>query len=454
MTYISYDPFLRKENSRFNLLGNEELDNVISDVHKSWPGSSSGEPGVRKGLLQELGNIIIKEKEKHARLIVSEMGKPISQALSEIEKCSSLCYYYANNLERFAKSDTRESSAAESLVYYQPQGIILGIMPWNFPYWQAMRCIVPLVASGNAVLLKHASNVPVCSQNIELLFRKAGFPADLVKSIFVSYEQVERIISMREIRGVSLTGSTGAGSKIAGIAGKYLKKTVLELGGSDPFIVFRDADLEAAASAAVFSRFQNCGQSCIAAKRLYVESPVYNDFLEIFSEKIRQIKCGDPYDPDTFVGPMVNETALAELKEQVAKALEEGAELVVGGDCYSDGTLIFNPTVITNVAENSVLVREEIFGPVIPVMEFFDIGEVIAKANNSDFGLGASVWTTDRDKALAIADRLDTGTVAVNGFVRSDPALPFGGLKGSGFGRELSMEGFREFLNIKTVSFF
>lgn len=454
MTYISYDPFLKTENSRFNLLKDDELKNIIENVHEIWFSWSASTLLGRKESLQKLGDIIIREKEMHARFIVSEMGKPVSQALSEVEKCASLCFYYADNLGDFSKPDKRISSASQSLVFYEPQGIILGIMPWNFPYWQAMRFIIPCIAAGNTVLLKHASNVPVCAQNIELLFNKAGFPDYLVKNIFVSYDQIERIISLPEIRGVSLTGSTSAGRKIAGMAGKYLKKTVLELGGSDPFIVLKDADLEAAAAAAVYSRFQNCGQSCIAAKRLYVESPVYNDFLEIFSDKVRDIKCGDPYDPATFIGPMVNETALSEIEDQVARAVGEGARLVLGGKCFSDDSLIFSPTIITDVPDNSILVCDEIFGPVIPVMEFFDIEELIAKANNSDFGLGSSVWTSDMDKALSIARRLDSGTVAVNGFVRSDPAVPFGGVKDSGFGRELSIEGFREFLNIKTVSFY
>ena len=452
MIYISYDPYLRKENARYDSMDDDELLSLVKNVYMAWKNWSGTAVRERTGLLNRIGELILGEKEKHARYIVSEMGKPVIQALAEVEKCASLCLYYAENLKVFSEPEKRISSAVSSKVFYEPQGIIFGIMPWNFPYWQAMRFIVPSLASGNAVLLKHSSNVPVCAAGIEQLFYDSGFPDNIIRNIYIDYDQAERIISMPEIRGVSLTGSTAAGRRIAQIAGRYLKKTVLELGGSDPFIILKDADLGAAASAAVYSRFQNGGQSCIAAKRLYVQSDIFEDFMGIFSEKVRSIRCGDPYSRDTFIGPMVSEDAFTLLAAQVGKAVEEGAEIITGGAAYDKDTIIYQPTILKGVSDDSILVREEIFGPVIPVMVFSDIGDVIERANNSDFGLGASVWTSDEKLADEIAAKMDAGTVAINGFVRSDPALPFGGVKDSGYGRELSAEGFREFLNIKTVS--
>lgn len=454
MIYISYDPYHRRENARFDSLKDDELMILVRKVHLAWQDWSLTGIRTRMDYLSKLGELILNEKEMHARTIVSEMGKPITQAIAEVEKCASLCFYYAENLVAFSEPETRISSADHSLVFFEPQGIILGIMPWNFPYWQAFRFIVPALAAGNTILLKHSSNVPVCAANIEQLFVRAGFPENAVQNIYIDHRQTENIISLPEIRGVSLTGSTTAGRRIAETAGKHLKKTVLELGGSDPFIILNDADLGAASAAAVYSRFQNGGQSCIAAKRLYVHKDIFNEFLDIFSEKVRNIRCGDPYKHDTFIGPMASEDAFTLLAGQVTRAAEEGAQIMTGGEAYGKDTIIYKPTIITGVSDDSVMVREEIFGPVIPVMAFSGSEEVIRRANRSDFGLGASVWTSDRDMAGILAAKLDTGTVAVNGFVRSDPALPFGGVKDSGYGRELSVEGFREFLNIKTVCYY
>lgn len=454
MTYISFDPYRQKENARFSCLTESQISEIIIQLSFGWQRWSQTPSDEKIQLLKSLGNLLIRQKDKLATIATSEMGKPVSQSIAEIEKCAALCFYYAENLTKFASPEKRLSNAKESVVFYEPQGIILGIMPWNFPYWQAMRFIVPVIAGGNAVLMKHSSNVPVCALNIERIISEAGFPKDIFRNIFVDYGQIEKIISRPEVRGVSLTGSNVAGKKIAEIAGRYLKKTVLELGGSDPFIILNDADLAAAADAAVYSRFHNCGQSCIAAKRLYVQADVYNSFLSVLTEKVKKIKCGDPNDPDTFIGPMVSEKALKELHEQIVKAIKTGARVITGGDRYSIDIPIYKPTILVDVPENSPVLREEVFGPSLPVIKFRDTEDVIRRANNSSYGLGASVWTQDRDIAVYIASKIDTGTVAINGFVRSDPALPFGGVKDSGFGRELSAEGFREFLNIKTVSFF
>jgi succinate-semialdehyde dehydrogenase/glutarate-semialdehyde dehydrogenase len=454
MIYISFDPYKQIENGRFNCLSATELSDTIKRLYAGWQNWRLTSADNKIELLRSLGNLLLSQKNRHAVLITSEMGKPVNQAEAEIEKCASLCFYYGEHLKEFNAPEKRSSSARESYVFYEPQGIILGIMPWNFPYWQAMRFIIPVISGGNAVLLKHSSNVPVCAGNIESVIREAGFPVDLFRNIFVSYDQIESILEQPEVKGVSVTGSNKAGKKIAEIAGKNLKKIVLELGGSDPFIVLKDADLNAATEAAVFSRFQNCGQSCIAAKRIFVHKYIFDSFLSLMEEKVRALKIGDPSDPDTFIGPMVSEHALDELHEQIVRTLSMGALAITGATRYTTGRPIYNPTLLVNVPEDSPLICEEVFGPAIPVMEFTDIEEVIKRANSSSYGLGASLWTGNIKMAMMIASKIEAGNVSVNGFVRSDPALPFGGVKESGYGRELSVEGFREFLNIKTVSIF
>lgn len=454
MEYISFDPYRQIENARYNCPGDPEVSETIRQLHTGWQNWRAVPANTRIKLLVSLGNLLLEQKKRHAGYITSEMGKPVTQAIAEIEKCASLCFYYGEHLEEFNSLEKRPSSANESFVFYEPQGIILGIMPWNFPYWQAMRFIIPVLAGGNTVILKHSSNVPVCAENIERIIREAGFPEDIFRNMYLSYDQVENLIARPEVRGVSVTGSKAAGKKIAETAGRNLKKIVLELGGSDPFIVMDDADLKSAAGAAVYSRFQNCGQSCIAAKRLFIHSDIFDAFLSLFSEKVAGLKCGDPSDPDTFIGPMVSENALAELHEQITRTVSMGARIITGGNRFALDKPIYNPTIITDVPDNSPFASEEVFGPAIPVMKFYDTDEALARANNSSYGLGASLWTGDYDRAINIASKIDTGCVAINGFVRSDPALPFGGVKASGFGRELSVEGFREFLNIKTVSIF
>ncbi|MFN8239642.1 MAG: aldehyde dehydrogenase family protein [Bacteroidales bacterium] len=454
MPYLSFDPYYGKETARYNDIDNFELEQLVSDVHNAWSDWSSFEIKTRVELLNMLSARLVEEAEYHGKLITSEMGKPVSQSVAEVRKCATLCSFYADNLEEYLRSESRNSSASYSSIQYCPQGIILGIMPWNFPYWQALRFMIPVLSGGNAVILKHASNVPRCAIAIEDLFVKTGFPENLVRNAFISYNQVERLIGCKEIRGVSLTGSNKAGSLIASAAGKNLKKCVLELGGNDPFIVMNDADIEKAAEAAIYGRFQNCGQSCIAAKRLFLQEGIHDRFLELFLEKLSFLRCGNPHEYDTFIGPLVNRKAFDEIRGLVEQAARSGAKILAGGKPFSDEHNIYFPTVIGDVSVQSPLLEEEVFGPVLPVIRFTTTREVIAAANSSRYGLGASLWTNDEKTASEVASVLDTGTVSVNGFVRSDPALPFGGVKDSGYGRELSIEGFREFLNVKTVSYF
>lgn len=442
------------ENARFGFVDDKDLDKIVGEVYTAWLDWRKSSVQRRKELLINLGKRLLDNKQSHALVITSEMGKTITQSMAEVEKCANLCYYYADNIEYFSCVKERKSSAGDSMILYEPQGIILGIMPWNFPYWQAMRFIIPVIAGGNAVLLKHSSNVPLSALRLEALFPESGFPENVCRNLFANYSQMEKVISMKEIRGVSVTGSNSAGMKIAGIAGRYLKKCVLELGGNDPFIVFPDANIENAAEAAVYSRFQNCGQSCIAAKRLFVHTDIFDRFLEIFMSRIESKIVGDPYETDTFMGPLINEGALLEIEGIVSDALAIGARLLTGGKRLDMQRPLYSPTVLADVPDSSPLMHSEVFGPVVPVTAFSDDNEIIVMANNTSFGLGASVWTSDMDKAYRITRELDTGTVAVNGFVRSDPSLPFGGVKDSGFGRELSVEGFREFLNIKTMTIF
>jgi succinate-semialdehyde dehydrogenase/glutarate-semialdehyde dehydrogenase len=401
-----------------------------------------------------MADILQKRREVIAGLMASEMGKPFAQGLAETDKCALLCRWYAEHAPRLLEPEGRPSSAQASFVVHEPQGIILGIMPWNFPFWQVFRFIVPAFAGGNAALLKHASSVPRCALEIENIVKAAGFPEGLFRAIFPSHSQVERLIADSRIRGVSLTGSTAAGKRIASVAGASLKKMVMELGGSDPFIIFPDADIEKAVKAAVFSRFQNGGQSCIAAKRIIVHTDIYTDFRDKFVFAVKALRTGDPLDQVTDVGPMVNVAAADELERQLTETVNAGARLLCGGRAGMEHPALFIPAVIDDVPPDSPLACEETFGPAAPLIRFREAEEAVALANGTPYGLGATVWTADEKLAMKMAHSIDTGTVAINGFVKSEPGLPFGGVKESGYGRELAVEGLFEFLNTKTISIF
>ncbi len=397
-----------------------------------------------------LAAILRSKAGEYARIITEEMGKPIGDAVSEIEKCALVCDYYHDHSEEFLRNETFETEALKSYVTFEPLGTILGIMPWNFPFWQVVRWAVPTLAAGNVCLLKHASNVPIAALELEKIFREAGFPDHSFQTLLIGAQAAERLIEDGHIEGVSLTGSVQAGSAVGAVAGKHIRKLVLELGGSDPFIVLDDADIERAAQTAVRSRMANAGQSCIAAKRMIVAESVADKFLEKFMEGLHKLKVGDPMEKDTDMGPVAREEFLKGLSEQLEDAEKKGAT-IHRGPMPPDTGFFFRPAVLTNVAPDMRVVSEEVFGPIVPIITAGSEAEMIRIANGTELGLGAAVWSRDIERAERLAHEMAAGFVAVNGMVKSDPRLPFGGVKKSGFGRELSSFGLKEFVNVKTV---
>lgn len=454
MSYHTFNPYTCREEAKFDFITNIELDRKLklSDrAYGEWKDLSFNERAV---IMNRLADLLEENCDQHARIITTEMGKPISQSTAEIKKCAWVCRYYAEKAEEFLAPATMESAAHESYVRYDPLGTIFAVMPWNFPYWQVFRFLAPSLMAGNVGLLKHASNVPQSALAIEQLVKNAGAPDGVFQNLFINYDQAKSVIGHPGVQGVTLTGSNYAGYRIASLAGEQGKKTVLELGGSDPYVVFEDADIEAAAEVAIMARFQNTGQSCISAKRFIIHEDVFNHFLELFTDRVQKLKTGNPMDPDTVIGPLAHKDLLLELEDQIKRMLSQGGKIHIGGSRSEDASFILQPTIITDLPIDAPVNQEELFGPVIPLFRFSTDKEAIRMANLTPFGLGASIWTVDRKRADAIAARIESGTVAVNGMVMSDPNLPFGGIKASGYGRELSAAGIREFTNMKTVSIF
>ncbi|HEY7114130.1 MAG TPA: NAD-dependent succinate-semialdehyde dehydrogenase [Thermoanaerobaculia bacterium] len=405
----------------------------------------------RAALMNRAGGILEAEKARFGELMTREMGKPIGSAAAEAEKCAWVCRYYAENAGRFLADEPAGTDASESWVRYEPLGAVLAVMPWNFPFWQVFRFAAPALMAGNVGLLKHASNVPQCALAIEEIFARAGFPAGVFQALLVGSDRVGALIEDPRVAAVTLTGSEGAGVSVGGAAGRQLKKVVLELGGSDPFLVMPSADLAKAADTAVKARTINNGQSCIAAKRFLVHDAIAADFERRFVEKMAALKVGDPMDPATDVGPLATPAIRAEVDEQVRKTVAAGAKLRLGGKPLDRPGNFYAPTVLAGVPARSPGADEEIFGPVASLFSFRNLDEGIALANRTRFGLGASAWTSDRAERDRLIAGIEAGAVFVNGMVKSDPRLPFGGVKHSGFGRELSQHGIREFVNVKTV---
>ncbi|GBF79359.1 NAD-dependent succinate-semialdehyde dehydrogenase [Aphanothece sacrum] len=402
--------------------------------------------------LYQAADILERDSRKFGELMTLEMGKPIKSAIAEVNKCALVCRYYAENAAAFLQDVPVTTDATSSFIRYQPLGIILAIMPWNFPFWQVLRFAAPALMAGNVGLLKHASNVPQCALAIESIINEAGFPVGAFQTLLVGASQVESIINDDRVKAATLTGSEFAGASLAAAAGKQIKKTVLELGGSDPFIVLDSADIETAATTAVTARMLNNGQSCIAAKRFIVVESVANQFEALLVEKFQALKVGDPMLEDTDIGPLATSSMLLEIAEQVQETVTKGGKILIGGQVISDRPGNFYlPTILTDIPVNSPGYNDEFFGPVALLFRVKDLDEAIELANSTIFGLGASGWTNNRAQQERLIDEIEAGCVFINGMVKSDPRLPFGGIKRSGYGRELSIQGMQEFLNVKTV---
>ncbi len=405
----------------------------------------------RRRLMLKAAEILETEKEAFGRLMVTEMGKPLQAAIEEAAKCALGCRYYAEHAERFLADEVVETSASKSWVAYQPIGPVLAVMPWNFPFWQVFRFAAPALMAGNVGLLKHASNVPQCALAIEEIFRRAGFAEGCFQTLLIDTEKVRQVIEDRRVAAVTLTGSTNAGSHVASAAGKVIKKSVLELGGSDPFIVMPSADLDTAVRTAVRARTINNGQSCIAAKRFIVAEPIADEFERRYVAGFKALKVGDPMDPTTDIGPLANENQVETIAEQVERSVAAGARVLTGGRRIDRPGYWYEPTVLTGVTPDSPAYHDEVFGPVATLFRVRGLDDAIRLANDSPFGLGSSAWTNDAAERKRFVEEIEAGMVFINAMVVSDPRMPFGGVKQSGYGRELSWHGIHEFVNAKTV---
>ncbi len=420
---------------------------LADKTFKEWRHTSIARRGE---LVSNLAGVLRQNKQKYAETITAEMGKPISQALAEVEKCAWVCDYYAAEAEHQLTKKEIETDAYKSYVSFEPIGVILAVMPWNYPFWQVFRFAAPAMMAGNVGVLKHASNVMGCAQHIEEAFSEAGFPEGCFQNLIISSKKVDKVIKHEAVKAVTLTGSKPAGSAVASTAGSEIKKTVLELGGNNALVVFDDANIEQAVNTCIQARFQNAGQSCIAGKRLLLHESIYNKFMEHFLTQARELKSGDPMHEDTYISVMAREDLAEELENQVNKSIKKGAKLMLGG---KRNKAYFEPTILLNVTPKMPVFKEETFGPVMAVTSFKTDMEAIDLVNASEFGLGVSIFTEDFERAKAMVSQFDDGAVFVNELVKSDPRLPFGGTKISGYGRELSEDGIKEFVNRKTVYF-
>ena len=451
MALISTNPATSEEIKSYNEHSLEEINDIIHKTKNAQQEWHHLKLDFRLECINQISGILIDRKREYASIMANEMGKPIAQAIGEIEKCAWLCDYYKENAAEFLSDKLIDTQYHKSLVAIRPIGLILGIMPWNFPFWQVFRFAIPVLLTGNGAILKHASNVQGCAYAIESCFLEAGFPDDVFRNISVSGKNVKDVIKNQLIAAVTITGSTPAGRSVAQVAGKYLKKTVLELGGSDPYVVLDDADLDNAVDACINGRILNTGQSCISAKRLIVTKPVYHEFLDKLKKKLSEKIMGDPMD-NVDIGPMVSLIARDEVHEQVDRSINSGAILELGGEVPNMRGAFYPITLLSDVRPGMAAFDEEIFGPIFTLIFAEDEAHAITLANQTPFGLGAAIFTEDIKKGEHIAkNKLNAGSCFVNDFVKSDPRLPFGGVKESGYGRELSSYGLMEFVNIKTV---
>jgi succinate-semialdehyde dehydrogenase/glutarate-semialdehyde dehydrogenase len=405
----------------------------------------------RAALYRKAADLLESEKQRWGEIMTLEMGKPIGSAVAEAEKCAWVCRYYADNAADFLADENIETDAKNSYVRYQPLGPVLAIMPWNFPFWQLFRFAAPGLMAGNVTLLKHAPNVPQCALAIQEIFDRAGFPAGVMQNIFVDPEQARTLLADPRVKAVTLTGSVRAGKSVAQAAGEHLKKVVLELGGSDPFIVLPSADLDKAVSTAITARMLNNGQSCIAAKRFILHRDVAQAFQDAFTQRMAALRVGDPMDPAVDVGPLARQDLRDGLARQVDESVSAGARVKLGGKPLDGQGYFYPPTILDNIPQDSPAYSDEMFGPVAGIFVVDDLNAAISLANDTVFGLGASVWTTDELEQEQVISDIETGSVFINGLVKSDPRLPFGGINQSGYGRELGVHGIREFVNVKTI---
>ena len=445
---ISKNPYTGEELFETKEFTKKDIDNALTKAEKrfrSWKFKSFSE---RAEFMFALAKELKKNSREYATDISLEMGKPISQSIAEIEKCAWVCEYYAENAEKQLSKEVIKTDASESYVSFEPLGVILAVMPWNYPFWQVFRFAAPALMAGNIAVLKHASNVMKSAANIQKAFERAGFPKDCFQNLPIGSDKVEDIIRDPRVKAATLTGSNPAGSAVASVAGEEIKKTVLELGGSNALVVFEDAKLDETVKTCMMARFQNTGQSCIAGKRLLLHQNIAEEFLEEFKKQVRELKSGDPMKEETFIGVLAREDLAIDIEEQVQKSLKMGAELILGGNRDS---AYYEPSILINIEPGMPVFEEETFGPVIGVTTFKDEKEAIELANHSKFGLGVSIFTEDMDFARRIIPQFEDGAVFINDLVKSDPRLPFGGTKSSGYGRELSAHGIKEFVNRKTV---
>ncbi len=432
--------------------GPDDVEERLARAAETFEGWRDRPVEERASLLAAAAEVLRSNVDEYAETMTTEMGKPIAQSRAEVEKCAWVCEYYAEHAGEFLQDEVMASEpGVRAKVSYEPLGPVLAVMPWNFPFWQVFRFAAPGLAAGNVGLLKHASNVPGCALAIEDVFREAGYPEGAFASLLIGSDQVESVIQDDRVRAATLTGSDRAGRAVGEAAGRELKRTVLELGGSDPFVVLDDADLDAAAETGAWARNQNGGQSCIAGKRFVVHEAVYDEFLDRFVTEVESLTVGDPTDEDTDVGPQARPDLLADTHEQVSASVDAGATVLTGGEPLDRDGAFYPPTILADVPEGCPVDTEEVFGPAAAIYEVPDERAAVAKANDIRFGLGASIWTDDRERGERLAREIDAGCVFVNELVKSDPRLPFGGVKDSGYGRELSRMGIREFLNRKTV---
>ncbi len=448
MKFKSINPYTNEVIEEFATYSDQEINTRLekaAQAFKTWRKTGFSE---RSQLFKRVAEILKTNKETYARTITLEMGKAIGESVSEIEKCAWVCEYFAEQGEAFLKDEVIASDAQKSYVHYQPLGAVFAVMPWNFPYWQVFRFAAPSLMAGNVGILKHAPNVCGVALRIEKIFKEAGFPEGVFQTLIMEVDKVESVMRHSIVQAATLTGSDRAGASLASVAGKYIKKTVLELGGSDPFIVLADADLEQTAKVAVQSRMLNAGQSCIAAKRFIVVDAVREAFSEKVKAHIQQLKTGDPLQKETTTGPLARVDLADNLSRQIKESVSAGAKLVLGG---TQDQAKFQPALLLNVQPGMAAFKEETFGPAMAIIPAKNETEAIDLANQSVYGLGASIWTTDLDKGNALAKEIFSGGVFINSLVKSDPRLPFGGIRQSGYGRELSYHGIKEFVNVKTI---